>query len=144
MTAALQTYAWETGIAIDSLKFWTNVKEYGAEKALEMPEPEFGVNIHGIFLQGADWNYNYRWIAESQPGILFVKMPVIWLEPVDEQTKLEDKAFDCPLYKTSLRAGELSTTGHSTNFVLFLQLSSSQKPEYWINRGAALLCQLDD
>jgi dynein heavy chain len=71
-------------------------------------------------------------------------MPVIWLEPVDEQTKLEDKAFDCPLYKTSLRAGELSTTGHSTNFVLFLQLSSSQKPEYWINRGAALLCQLDD
>lgn len=144
MTAALQTYARETGIAIDTLKFRTNVKEYYSEKMAEIPEPEFGVNIHGVFLQGADWNLSYRRIAESQPGTLFVKMPVIWLEPVDEQTKFEDKAFDCPLYKTSLRAGELSTTGHSTNFVLFLQLPSSQKPEYWINRGAALLCQLDD
>ena len=50
MTAALQTYAWETGIAIDTLKFKTNVKDFYSEKMAEMPEPEFGVNIHGIYL----------------------------------------------------------------------------------------------
>jgi dynein heavy chain, axonemal len=144
MTAALQTYARFTKIAIDTLKFRTNVRDYSAEKAAELPEPETGINIHGLYLQGADFNTHTRKIVESQPGVLFSAMPVIWLEPVDETVKFEDKAFDCPLYKTSLRQGELSTTGHSTNFVLFLQLSSSQKPEYWINRGAALLCQLDD
>lgn len=50
MTAALQTYARHTKIAIDTLKFKTNVKEYGQEKAEELPEPEYGINIHGIFL----------------------------------------------------------------------------------------------
>ncbi len=51
-------------------------------------------------------------------------MPVIWLEPVTKADHYDDKNYECPLYKTSVRAGELSTTGHSTNFVLFMQIPS--------------------
>jgi dynein heavy chain len=72
-------------------------------------------------------------------------MPVIWLEPIIvDKEHADDKTYQCPLYKTSLRAGELSTTGHSTNFVLFLQLPSEVPQDYWIRRGAALLCMTDD
>lgn len=106
--------------------------------------PEDGVNIHGMFLQGAKWDFKKKIVEDSDPKVPIVRMPVVWLEPVLKADYYDDKVYDCPLYKTSVRAGELSTTGHSTNFVLFLQIPTDVPQDYWIRRGAALLCMTDD
>jgi len=66
-------------------------------------------------------------------------MPVIWLEPVTTANYKGEGIYRCPVYKTSTRAGELSTTGHSTNFVLYLDLPTKLPPELWVRRGVALL-----
>ena len=142
MTSSLQTYSRKTQIAIDTLKFKSNVRKEYVNDIKQGPDD--GVNIHGLFLQGARWNVNEGKIADSKKGELFMEIPVIWLEPILETAKDDDRAYKCPLYKTSLRKGELSTTGHSTNFIMYLSLHTEQKPEFWINRGVALLCQLDD
>jgi len=113
------------------------------------PEQENGVNVHGFFIQGAGWGVREKRMVESEKGVLFVELPVIWLKVVlqdDFKTlSAEPGRYRCPLYKTSLRKGTLSTTGHSTNFVTWFQLPSAVEDQgHWIRRGVALLCMLDD
>jgi len=45
--------------------------------------PEDGVNFHGLFLQGARWDFNKGCLEDSEPRKPIVVFPVIWLEPVD-------------------------------------------------------------
>lgn len=142
MTAALQMYARKTKTPIDTLKFRTEVLPKTHHQIKEMPSK--GVYVHGLFMQGARWDLHRNRIDESEAGVLFIEMPVVWLDPSSVDHKPDGLMYPSPMYKTSLRAGELSTTGHSTNFVLFLELPTTQQPVHWIRRGVALLCQLDD
>ena len=52
--------------------------------------------------------------------------------------------YSCPLYKTADRRGILSTTGHSTNFVMDIRMPCAQGNDHWIRRGACLLLSLKD
>jgi len=52
------------------------------------------------------------------------------------------KSYETPLYKTLLRQGVLSTTGHSTNFVMMIKTPTNEEPSHWIKRGVAFLTQI--
>ena len=110
--------------------------------------PPIGVQVHGLFMQGAKWDFKKESVEDSDPKVELITFPVIWLEPqiiTEQNAELSpSENYKCPLYKTSLRAGELSTTGHSTNFVLYINLPSKVHQDYWIRRGVALLCMKDD
>merc|ERR1719443_2373314 len=68
------------------------------------------------------------------------------VQDFDDSAEIESapEQYSCPLYKTSVRAGTLSTTGHSTNFVLPIEIDTAERPSHWILKGAAFLCMLND
>jgi dynein heavy chain len=129
-------------------------------KEADTKKPEDGAYLRGLFMEGARWDPVDHVIAESHPRELFVQMPYIHLSPglkshipvvegIPEQYtgSINGTAhvYMCPVYKTSFRQGTLSTTGHSTNFVMFMRIpmAHQHKQKHWIKRGVAMLTQLD-
>ena len=47
-----------------------------------------------------------------------------------------------PLYKVVSRQGTLSTTGHSTNFILFLEIPTKDNADVWVKAGVAVFTSL--
>jgi len=58
MTATMQTYARATGKPIDTLGFETHVLDIMEKDITE--SPEVGVHIHGMYIQGAKWDYSKK------------------------------------------------------------------------------------
>ena len=48
------------------------------------------------------------------------------------------------MFKTLKRTGIISSSGRSDNFVRIIVLPSKLKKYFFILRGTALICQLDD
>eukprot|EP00792_Barthelona_sp_PAP020_P009033 TRINITY_DN3265_c0_g1_i1.p1 TRINITY_DN3265_c0_g1~~TRINITY_DN3265_c0_g1_i1.p1 ORF type:complete len:4284 (+),score=1224.26 TRINITY_DN3265_c0_g1_i1:1098-12854(+) len=144
LTAVLQQHARKHFIPIDTLRF--NAEVLNLDKNLTLPTkyPNTGVFIHGLFLEGAEWDSDIQEIREPTPGLrkFFSEIPCIWLKPTEKEIITE--GYNCPLYKTPMRAGALSTTGQSTNFIMSIYLPTKMLEEHWVQRGVALLCQPRD
>ncbi|XP_062820321.1 dynein axonemal heavy chain 3 [Anolis carolinensis] len=141
LTGVSQNYARKYTIPIDHIGFEFEVMNQ--ENYIEQI-PADGAYVKGLFLEGARWNRKIKQIDESNPKILYDSLPIIWLKPGESSKFLHERIYLCPVYKTSARRGTLSTTGHSTNYVLSIELPSELPQKHWINRGVAALCQLDD
>ena len=142
MTGVLQMHARKHSVAIDTLSFSFQVTQMQSPTEV-VSAPEDGILVHGLWLEGAQWGKGC--LTEPSPDVMYSPMPVLHMTPAKE-SPLADNEYDCPVYKTSARAGALSTTGQSTNFVLCvnLHIREGTDRDYWIFQGVALLCMLND
>uniref|UniRef100_A0A8B9M6P2 Dynein axonemal heavy chain 1 n=1 Tax=Accipiter nisus TaxID=211598 RepID=A0A8B9M6P2_9AVES len=132
LTGTLQNFARKSVISIDTISF-----------SFKVSKSARGCYIHGLFLEGARWDPTAFQLAESHPKELYTEMAVIWLLPVPNRKPPATGNYLCPIYKTLTRAGTLSTTGHSTNYVIAVEIPTDKPQKHWIKRGTALICALD-
>ncbi|KAK5645094.1 hypothetical protein RI129_006394 [Pyrocoelia pectoralis] len=139
LTGVKQNYARKYTIPIDQLTFDFEVLKVNSTDYA----PDEGIYVYGLYTDGARWDRQNGVLAELHLKVLHDYMPLIWLVPIKISQYSEVKKYKCPLYKTSERKGVLSTTGHSTNYVLPFLLNTDKDPSHWVKRSVALLCQLD-
>ena len=113
----------------------------GADESRELYQgidhPTDGIIVHGLFVDAGKWDEARGGLCDSELGELTSRLPALWLKPCMEVDV--GNRYEAPLYKTPVRAGVFSTTGHSTNFVLSILLESQKPPDFWILRGTALV-----
>eukprot|EP00002_Diphylleia_rotans_P007300 TRINITY_DN1682_c0_g1_i3.p1 TRINITY_DN1682_c0_g1~~TRINITY_DN1682_c0_g1_i3.p1 ORF type:complete len:1955 (-),score=398.96 TRINITY_DN1682_c0_g1_i3:368-6232(-) len=142
LTGVLQTHARKYKFAIDTISFSYNILLSETEEEVKK-KPDDGVYVHGLFIEGARWNSKRQLLADEYPMEMQSKLPVIHFLPKQNHTR-NPNHYQCPMYKTSTRAGVLSTTGQSTNFVIAVDLPTDRDPNEWTLRGTAILTQLND
>jgi dynein heavy chain len=130
LTGTLQNYARRFSYPIDTITFSFKVCETKREDI--KGRPDIGCYIHGLFLEGCRWDFTESSLMESRPRELFTVMPIIWLVPEKDRKPPKDGFYLCPVYKVLTRAGTLSTTGHSTNFVQYIELPSKFPQQKWV------------
>jgi dynein heavy chain len=77
-----------------------------------------------MYLEGCKWDSHDHVLADSDPKKLFTDIPLILLLPVLDKVTPKEGIYNCPVYKVLSRSGTLSTTGHSTNYVMLMELPS--------------------
>ncbi|XP_051785909.1 dynein axonemal heavy chain 6 [Erpetoichthys calabaricus] len=161
LTGVLQNHARKYNLPIDELNFHYHVVPFYRDQAAvtealktlkfgdepemdkKLPTLQNGVLVHGMFMDAFRWDDETMLIHDALPRQMNPVLPVVHFEPRQNYVP-QDSYYQAPLYKTGARAGTLSTTGHSTNFVVTVLLPSNQHSDYWISKGSALLCQLSE
>jgi len=159
MTGTLQNYARKHNYPIDECE--TEYKFLDEDKEQLVKKPEDGAYIFGLFSEGARWSKEAHGLEDPLPKELFSTMPVIHLSPIRNKPVPKEKIYRCPVYKILTRTGVLSTTGHSTNFVFWMEVPSTREDCWrqslvsetnanvkfcdqtdWIRAGVACFCSL--
>lgn len=135
LTGVLQNYSRKHRIPVDELAFKFLFR------TVEIAKATGGANIYGLFIEGASWDSTRESLKEAEERELFAVCPPIYFKPERASELGEGEYYETPLYKTQVRQGVLSTTGHSTNFVMMIRTPSRQPASHWIRRGVAFLTQ---
>ena len=154
LTGIKQNHARKYVIPIDQIDFDFEIISNPAKIDTTKKAPD-GCYINGLYIEGCRWDTEQEFLTDSLPKVLFEPMPEIWMKPAKREDKSGEDSpsnrlmkgyYYCPVYKTVERRGTLTTTGHSSNFVMKVTLAMQKHHTevFWIKKGVAMITQLND
>ncbi|XP_030637646.1 dynein heavy chain 11, axonemal [Chanos chanos] len=128
LTAVMQSLARKNEWPLDKMNLTVDVTKKFKEE-FNQPARE-GAYVHGLYMEGARWDIQGGTIAEARLKELTPSMPVIAVRAVPNDRQETRNIFECPVYKTKLRAN---------TYVWTFSLKTRERPAKWILAGVALL-----
>jgi hypothetical protein len=128
LTSILQVYARKHVVPFDSLSWRTIVA------SADSPEPEEGILVEGLALEGAKWDGEANSLTECGQRELENFLPVLHLLPTQEKERAES-LYECPVYRTQNRGtGALDLPNYI--FSIFLPCGADGA-DHWVQRSVA-------
>ena len=142
LTGTLQKHARKHVIAIDHLDFSFVVTKFTKDE--DMPgAPDDGCYVRGLFVEAARWDDESMTLQPALLGYNQAPLPYIHFLPAEDYVMPEED-YQCPLYRTNIRAGVLTTTGASSNYVLNMSLpTAGRDPDFFVLQGTAAITMLN-
>ncbi|XP_011504753.1 PREDICTED: dynein heavy chain 5, axonemal [Ceratosolen solmsi marchali] len=120
------------GWALDSVVLQNLITRYNKEDIKEQPQE--GVYVHGLFLEGASLDRKSGKLVESKPKVLYEQMPVIYIYAINTTAGKDPKLYECPIYRKPQRTDQ--------KYVGSIDFETDHNPRHWTLRGVALLCDI--
>ncbi|RLU21109.1 hypothetical protein DMN91_005482 [Ooceraea biroi] len=87
------------GWALDSAVLQNVTTRFNKEDIKSQPQE--GVYVHGLFLEGASLDRKAGKLVESRPKVLYEQMPVIFA--INTTAGKDPKLYECPIYRKPQR-----------------------------------------
>lgn len=120
------------GWALDQVTIHNEVTKLTADTCKKAPRE--GVYVHGLYLDGAGWDVKRIQLTEAINKVLYTAMPVVHIYAINSTAPKDLRLYECPVYRKVKRT--------DLNFITPLWVRSDVRPEHWILRGVALLCDI--
>uniref|UniRef100_A0A3P9MJJ8 Dynein, axonemal, heavy chain 9 n=1 Tax=Oryzias latipes TaxID=8090 RepID=A0A3P9MJJ8_ORYLA len=131
LTAIMQDIARRNKLPLDSMRLQCEVTKRNPEHFSSPPRE--GAYIHGLFMEGAQWDTQKGIIVPAGMKELTTAMPVMYIKAVPASKQDTKDVYRCPVYKTRQRG---------PTYVWTFDLKSKEKPSTWTIAGVALILQV--
>ncbi|KAG9277586.1 dynein heavy chain 11, axonemal-like [Astyanax mexicanus] len=128
LTAVMQSLARKNEWPLDKMTLTVDVTKKFKEE-FNQPARD-GAYVYGLYMEGARWDIQNGTITEARLKELTPSMPVIAVRAVPNDRQETRNIYECPVYKTKLRAN---------THVWTFNLKTRERPAKWVLAGVALL-----
>ena len=137
LTALVQATCRKNGWPLDKSTLYTSVTQY--------PEPDDvterahqGCFVHGLFLEGADWDLENSCLIKQKPKQLITQMPIMKIIPVESHKLKLQNTMKTPVYVTSMRRNAMGV-----GLVFEADLFTTEHASHWVLQGVCLTLNTD-
>jgi dynein heavy chain len=138
LKALMQTACRKNGWPLDKTTLFTKVTKFTDPKSIT-ERPPTGCYVHGLFMEGANWDNEKNCLKKQDPKQLIVEMPIMQIIPVETNRLRLQNSFTTPVYATQERANKMGA-----GLVLEADLPTTEHPSHWILQGVCLILNKND